>query len=182
MNEIGIKLDNKIYKNASELEKKFINCVKKSDVRKKFQEKYSKEINKKTFNDFFDSIEVLKKEEKNYIESKEIKNKCGKLDKFVNKVIYSKHTERAINFFDKFNVETAKNILDGAKDFSNLLDSKEKKEFTINAKELIRTKVFDLYNKLIEPELKKLVINLGKSLVDIIDRKINKRKDDKNNN
>ena len=108
MNEIGIKLDNKIYKNASELEKKFINCVKKSDVRKKFQEKYSKEINKKTFNDFFDSIEVLKKEEKNYIESKEIKNKCGKLDKFVNKVIYSKHTERAINFFDKFNVETAK--------------------------------------------------------------------------
>ena len=147
-----------------------------------FKKKYSEEINKKTFNDFFDSIEVLKKEEKNYIESKEIKNKCGKLDKFVNKVIYSKHTERAINFFDKFNVETAKNILDGAKDFSNLLDSKEKKEFTINAKELIRTKVFDLYNKLIEPELKKLVINLGKSLVDIIDRKINKRKEDKNNN
>ena len=42
--------------------------------------------------------------------------------------------------------------------------------------------MFDLYNKFIEPELKKLVINLGKSLVDIIDRKINKRKEDKNNN
>ena len=55
-------------------------------------------------------IEVLKKEEKEYIESKEIKANCGKIDKYVNKVIYSKHTERAINFFDKFDAKTAKNI------------------------------------------------------------------------
>ena len=182
MNEIGNKIDKKICENASKLENKFINCVKKCDIRKKVQKKFSEEIGNKTFNDFFNKIEVLKGKEKNFIESKNIKDKCGKLDKFVNKVIYSKHTERAINFIDEFDVENAKNILDGAKVFSNLLDSKEKKEFTNNAKELIKTKIFNLYDNLLEPELKQLVINLGESLVDMIDRKINKRKEDKNNN
>jgi len=92
MNEIGNKFDKKICENASKLENKFINYLKKSDLRKKVQKKFSEEIGNKTFNDFFNKIEVLKGKEKNFIESKNIKDKCGKLDKFVNKVIYSKHT------------------------------------------------------------------------------------------
>ena len=55
MNEIGTKFDKKFCKNASELENKFINYVKKRNVRNKFQNKYSEEIDKKAFNDFFDS-------------------------------------------------------------------------------------------------------------------------------
>ena len=132
------------------------------------------------FNQYFDFIEKQKQERIKYLNSKNIKDKCKNLDNYVNKFVYSEYTEGAINFIDSFDVKTAKNILEGAKDFSNLLDSKEKEEFKNNAKELIKTKIYSLYENHLEPELKNLVIDLGKSLVDVVDRKFNEIQKNKN--
>ena len=156
--------------------------MKNSKSRQFLQKKYTEEIDKTKFDDFFNSIEEKKIKCKKILESKETKEKCQKLDEKVNKFVYSKHTERAINFFDKFNVKTAKNILDGAKDFSPLLELKDKEEFRKNAKELIKNKLYSLYENLLEPELKELVIDLCRSLIDTIDKKIkeNKKKEKEN--
>ena len=182
VHKIGKKINDNFCKKAKELEKKFIDYTKKSDVRKYFQKKYTENIDKKKFDDFFNSIELKKEEEKNYINSKLTKEKCKKLDKYVNKFVYSEYTENIINFIDKFDMKKAKAILDGTKDFSKLLDSKKKEEFRQNAKVLISEKLNSLYETQLEPKLKNLVINLCKSLIDYIDKKMNKKKEKKKSN
>ena len=176
MNKMGKNLDKTIIKQSTEIEGKIINYVKNSKARGKLQNKYSEEIDKKKFDDFFNSIEEKKNKAKEYMESNKTKEKCQKLDVYANEFIYSKHSERAINFFDKFNVECTKKFLDEAKDFSPLLDLKDKEEFRKKAKELIEEKLYTLYDKLLEPTLKELVINLCKSVIDIIDKKVKKNK------
>ena len=183
MNMIGKKLDKKICDKSSEIEGKVINYVKNSKAREYLQKKFTEEIDKKKFDNIFNTKEEKKKIAKEYLQSNNIKEKCQKVDKYVNKFVYSKHTERAINFFDKFDVVVANNVLNGTKDFSKLLDSKNKEEFRENAKILIEQKLYSLYENQIEPSLKELVINLCGALIDLIDKKINRKKnnEDKNN-
>lgn len=182
IDKLGKKIDKKICEKASDLEQKLINYAKNSKARQYIKEKYTEEIDKKIFDDFFESIEENKEKGRQFIQSKKVKDKCKKIDEYLIKMSYSKKTEKIINIIDGINLKTTKEVLDEIDKIPGLLDSETKEMFRNNFKILIQEEIFLCYEKLLEPQLKELVINIGKQAFDAVDQWIDKRKKKYNKN
>ena len=176
----GENIDKKICDKACEFEKNFINYAKGSKARKYLRKKYSDDVKKSEFDDCCNSTEKKKEEGKNYINSKNVIEKCKKLDKFTNKIICSEKTEKVTNFIDNFDIKRAYKIKEEAKEISLLLDCKEIEDFKKNAKSLIEKKLYNCYDTYLEPQIKETIINLCKEIFDYIDKRRKKRKNKKN--
>ena len=175
VNKIGKIIDNKICGQSLKIEEKLINIVKNSQAREYLKMRFSEDVEKKKFDDFFKSIENAKNKGKKYLESDKIKNKCKKLDLCLEKIKNSK-IEKTINFIDGFNVKKANTIVDEINNILPLLDSTRKEDFRDNAKKLIEDYIYKCYENYLEPKIKELVIGLSKELIDTIQKNRNKKK------
>ena len=173
---IGKYVDKKIKKNASKFEQKMINFVKNSKTNEFLQKNLSGQMDRKKFDNILTSIENMKENEINFLQSDKIKNTCKNLDKNLKKIASSKTTDEIINFVDNFDAKKGNEYLDKFKSYTNLLDSKSKEQFRDNAKNLIQNEIFHLYEKYLEPKLKELAIKLGARIINKIGEKIIKKK------
>ena len=137
--------------------------------------KFSEEIDKKQFDDFFKFIEETKEKEKKLFESQKLKDNCKKLDKCLIKIANSEKTQKIINFIEKFNVKKGNQILEEINKLTPLLEIEYKEQFRDRLKLLIQKEIFLCYEKFLEPKLKEQVINISKELFDAIDGMINKK-------
>ena len=171
----GKIIDKKIRTNASKLEDKMINYVKKSKANEFIQKKLSGQVNRNKFDNIFETIENVKEKELNLLQSDNIKNTCKKIDKHLIKIANSKNTEKIINFMDNFDAKKYNGYLDKFKSYSDLLDSKSKEQFRDNAKKLLQDEIFNLYEKYLEPKLKEIAIKFANKIVNKIGDKITKK-------
>ena len=175
--DIGKKLDKNICHTASEYEEKILNTLKDSQAIKYLQMKFSGEVDKDKFDNFLNSIKNMCDKEKEYISSEQTKRKYETIDKILNDVVNSKYTEGVINLIDKIDINIAKKVVSEIEEISKLLDSKSKKDFRKDAKELIIKKIFFCYENFVEQKLTELLKDLGVKLVELIDKKIANKKD-----
>ena len=167
--QIGKKVDKIICKKSLELEEKLINIAKNSQVREYLKMRFSDDLDKKKFDDFFQSIDDKKNRIRNFVNSNSIKSKCKTIDTYLKKIPNS-NIEKTINFIDEFNVDKANEILDEINKITPLLDPASKEEFRDNAKKLIEELIFKCYEENLEPKIKELAINLGEKLIDTIQK------------
>ena len=64
--------------------------------------------------------------------------------------------------------------MDEIEKITPLLETKTKEDFRDNFKKLIKEKIYQCYEKFLEPKLKELVIGLGEKIIDKITDKKNK--------
>ena len=176
---IGKKIDNIICSKGNEIEQKFIKYAKKLDNQSQeyLKLKFGNKIDKKKFDDLFNSINILKEKKNQLLNSENIKKNFNQVDGALLKVADSKHVEKVINFIDNFDIKLANVILEEIEGITPLLEAKNKEDFRDNIKKLIQEKINKLYIKLLEPKLKELVIKISKELFDKIDKKLNKKND-----
>ena len=173
---IGKVIDNKISSNAAELEQKLLQYAKNLDeqAQEYLKLKFGNKIDKKIFDDIFNSINILKEKKNKLFESEKIKNDFKKLDNALYDIATSKPVEKSIKFIDGINVKLANEILDEIEKITPLLETKTKEDFRDNFKKLIKEKIYQCYEKFLEPKLKELVIGLGEKIIDKITEKKNK--------
>ena len=176
---IGKKIDNIICSKGNEIEQKLIKYAKKLDNQSQeyLKLKFGNKIDKKKFDDLFNSINILKEKKNQLLNSEKIKKNFNQVDGALLKVANSKHVEKVINFFDNFDIKLANDILEEIESITPLLEAKNKEDFRDNIKKLIQEKINKLYINLREPKLKELVIKISKELFDKIDKKLNKKND-----
>ena len=175
--DIGNQLDKKLCENTSELEDKIINILKDSQARKYLQIKFSDEINRSKFDNFFKNLEKICDKGKKYVSSEKFKKKYETIDKILDDIVNSKYTDGVINFIDNIDINTAKNIINEIREISKLLDLKSKEDFKKESKKLIIEKLFFCYEKFLEPKIIELTKDFGVNIIDLIDKKvINKKK------
>ena len=175
---IGNIIDNKICLKASELERQLIKYTKSIDNQAQdyLKLKFSNKVDKKKIDVFFKSIEILKEKKSKIVESEKIKNNFKKLDNTLLKVANSQELEKGINFIDGINIKLANKILVEIKNISSLLEVRNKEEFRDNIKQLIKEKIYQCYEKYLEPKIKDLVIKTGEEIVETIAKKVLKNK------
>ena len=170
----GKKLDKKICNKASEFEQNMIKFVKNSKTKGFLEKQITGQSYKQKFDEIFESYEKAKEKGLQFLESEKVKNKCEKIDKYLNNVANSEKTEKVMNFFEDFNQEKYEKYLDKVNKYSELFDSETKEEFRDKIKQLLENEIYNLYEKHLEPKLKELGINLGKFIANKIGNKINK--------
>ena len=175
---IGKLIDKKICEKASELEQRLIKFSKNLDEQAKdyLKLKFSKEIDKKKFDDFFKSIEGLKEKKQKFFASEKLKNNFKKIDNALVKISESKKSEKIINFIDGIDLKVAHEVLNEIEKISPILEPRNKEEFRDNLKNYIIEEINLCYEKFLEPRIKELVIDLGGKIIDAIDKKIAKKK------
>ena len=174
---IGKKIDNIICSKVNEIEQNLIKYMKKLDNQSQeyLKLKFGNQIDKKKFDDLFNSINILKEKKNQLLNSENIKKNFNQVDGALLKVANSKHVEKVINFIDNFDIKLANDILEEIESITPLLEQKNKEDFRDNIKKLIQEKINKYYIKLLEPKLKELVINISKEIFDKIDKKLEKK-------
>ena len=151
-----------------------IKFVKNSKAKGFLEKQITGKTYKQKFDEIFESYEKAKEKGLQFLESEKVKNKCEKIDKYLNNVANSEKTEKVMNFFEDFNQEKYEKYLDKVNKYSELFDSETKEEFRDKIKQLLENEIYNLYEKHLEPKLKELAINLGNFIANKIENKINK--------
>ena len=110
-----------------------INIAKNSQVREYLKMRFSDDLDKKKFDDFFQSIDDKKNRIRNFVNSNSIKSKCKTIDTYLKKIPNS-NIEKTINFIDEFNVDKANEIIDEINKITPLLVPASKEELEIMLK------------------------------------------------
>ena len=135
--------------------------------------KFGNEIKKEDFDNFFNYIENLKTKKDNFFNnSKKFKNICNQIDNFILDENNLEKVENTINYIDGIDLELGNKIVKEIEQINSLLNSENKEQFCTNIKKLIEEKLFFCYENYLENNLKELVIELSKKLVDVIDEKL----------
>ena len=137
--------------------------------------KFGNQIDKKKFDDLFNSINIIKEKKNQLLNSENIKKNFNQYDGALLKVTNSKPVNKVINFIDNFDIKLANVIIEEIESITPLLEEKSKEDFRDNIKKLIQEKIHKCYIKFLEPKLKELVINISKEIFDNIDKKLNKK-------
>ena len=171
---IGKKIDNIICSKGYEIEQKLIKYVKQLDNQSQeyLKLKFGNQIEKKKFDDLFNSINILKEKKNQLLNSENIKKNFNRVDGALLKVSNSKHVEKVVNFIDNFDIKLANDILEEIESITPLLEEKNKENFRDNIKKLIQEKIIKCYIIFLEPKLKELVINISKEFFDKMNKKI----------
>ena len=174
VDKLGKKANKKICENTSKLEEKFKNYAKNSNARKYLKKKFSGQINKKSFDEYFEYIEKIQKNGEEFLESDKVKEKCQKLDKYLTKFANSDKTQKVINCFDKLNVKLTKKVLDEIDKITPLLSPESEEKFKDGFKKLLQDEIMLCYDAFL-PELKGFVKGICQKAIDQIYNLVNKK-------
>ncbi len=132
--------------------------------------KFYDKIEKKKIDDLFSYVNKLKEKKKNFLELEKIK--CKILDNTLIQIANSQSLEKTINFIEGINTKTINDFLGVV---SLLSQSKIEEEFKNECKKFIREEICKCYEKFLKPNLKECVIKICEDIIEVIDKKINKK-------
>ena len=97
------------------------------------------------------------------------------MDSNLIQIANSQSLEKTTNFIEGINTKIINDFLDEVSLISPILESKNKEEFKNEFKKFIREEICKCYEKFLKPKLKECVIKICEDIIEIIDKKINKK-------
>jgi superfamily I DNA/RNA helicase len=136
---------------------------------------FSDKIEKKKIDDLFNYVNKFKEKKNEILGSEKIQSNCKILDNNLIQIANSKSLEKTINFIEGINTKTINDFLGEVSLLSPILESKNKEEFKNECKKFIREEICKCYEKFLKPKLKECVIKICEDIIEVIDKKINKK-------
>ena len=136
---------------------------------------FSDKIEKKKIDDLFNYVNKFKEKKNEILGSEKIQSNCKILDNNLIQIANSQSLENTINFIEGINTKTINDFLGEVSLLSPILESKNKEEFKNECKKFIREEICKCYEKFLKPNLKECVIKICEDIIEVIDKKINKK-------